>query len=138
MLESLTWMAPQENITEFIDGYIAHWPRVQGWPGQYYGLSWDPPAMAHATTPQELAENLAADAEFRTLQLGTWLNRPDVELITAAVEAITPPPYRQDIELLIQGIQLAAQLQRRDGWKSVAFATVSTALVGLLMMSSKN
>lgn len=138
MLSNFTWMAPQEKITEFIDGYTANWPRVQAWPGQYYGLTWGQPAMAHQMTPQELAEDLAANAEFRALQLGTWLNRPDVEVITAAVEAITPPPYRQDIELLIEGMKLAAQLQRRGGWNR-AFVTVgSAAVVTLLVTGSKN
>jgi hypothetical protein len=138
MLGSLTWMAPQEKITEFVDDYIAHWPRVQVWPGQYYGLTWNQPAVTYQTTVQELADDLFANAEFRALQLGTWLNRPDVELITAAVEAITPPPYNQDIELLIEAIKLAAQLQRRDGWKSVLLTTGSAAAISLLVAASKN
>jgi hypothetical protein len=138
MLSSLTWMATREKITEFIDGYIADWPRVQVWPGQYYGLTWGQPPMAHQMTSQELAQDLAANAEFRALQLGTWLNRPDVELITAAAEAITPPPYRQDIEVLIEGMKLAAQLQRRDGWNRVAVTAGSAAVMTLLFTGSKS
>src|SRR5450432_1690109 len=97
---SVSWMAPQETITEFLNDFIAHWPRVPSWTGQYYSPSWNQPAMVHQTTPEALAEDLIGNARFRALQLGTWLNRPDVELITAAVQAITPPPYNQDLELL--------------------------------------
>lgn len=138
MLSSITWVASQEAITEFIDGYVAHWPRVQAWPGQYYGLTWGQPAMADQMTAQELAEDLIANAEFRALQLGTWLNRPDVELITSAVEAIAPPPYRQDIQLLIEGMKLAAQVQRRDGWNRTLLTAGSAAVMTLLMAGSRN
>jgi hypothetical protein len=52
---------------------------------------------------------------FRALQLGTRLNRPDAELITAAVEAVTPPQYREDIELITEALKLAARAQRGEG-----------------------
>jgi hypothetical protein len=137
MVSSFSWMAPQEAITEFLDGYTAHWPRVAAWP--YYNPAyWQQPLMAHQTTPEAIAEELIANAQFRALQLGTWLNRPDVELITAAVQAITPPPYGQDIELLVEALKLAAQAQRRDGWRHVLLTTTGAAAgLGVLLAAGR-
>jgi hypothetical protein len=59
-------------------------------------------------------------------------------LITAAVQAITPPPYGQDLELLIEGLRLAAKAQRRDGRKHTLLATVPTAGIGLLLAARKD
>jgi len=108
----VTTTATREQITQFLDRYIASWPRD---PGPWYSYSrWEQPVATQVTSAQ-LAENLVRSAEFRALQLGTWLNKPDGELITAAVEAITPPPYRQDIELITDALKLAAQQQRGEG-----------------------
>lgn len=79
-----------------------------------------------------------ADAEFRTLQLGTWLNRPDGELISAAVVAITPPPYAEDIELLTDALKLAAQAQRSEGIGRAFLATGAAATLTLLVAASRN
>jgi hypothetical protein len=139
MLENFTWMAPEKAITEFLYKYIAHWPRVQHWPGyQYYGSYRNHDAMAYKTTPQDLAEDLIDNFEFRSLQLGTWLNKPDAQLITAAVEAITPPPYNEDIELLVEGLKLAAQAQRQDGWKRTLLTTGATVGMSMLLAASKD
>ena len=60
------------------------------------GPAWDrhpyPDRLPAASriTPADLAQDLLACAEFHALQLGKWLSRPDVEFITAAVDAITP------------------------------------------------
>jgi hypothetical protein len=42
-------------------------------------------------------------------RLGTWLNTLSGEGVAAAVMALTPAPFKQDIDLLIEGLQLAAQ-----------------------------
>jgi hypothetical protein len=115
----LTTTATQEQITQFLDSYTASWPRDpnQPWAG-HYSSSW--PA---ATTAAELATDLLANAGFRALQLGTWLNKPDGELISSAVEAIAPPPYREDIELLTDALKLAADAQRGEGIGRALLAT---------------
>ncbi len=135
----ITSTATQEQITWFLDSYIAGWPRSPYWPGQWYGAGWIQPPVASRTTPAELAQDLLANAEFRALQLGTWLNRPDAELITAAVEAITPPPYREDIELITEALKLAARAQRGEGIGR-AFLTSGAAagLTTLLIAASKS
>ena len=135
----LTSTATPEQITQFLDSYISHWPRDPYWPwARYYGIGWTQPPIAHSTTPGEVARDLLANAEFRALQLGTWLNTPDGELITAAVEAITPPPYREDIELLAEALKLAAQAQRGEGIGRAILTTGAAAGLTLLVAASRN
>lgn len=135
----LTSTAPREHVTQFLDSYISHWPRDPRWPwAAYYGTGWVTAPAASCTTPGELARDLLANAEFRALQLGTWLNKPDGELITAAVEAITPPPYREDIELLTEALKLAAQAQRGEGIGRALLTTGAAAGLTLLLATSRN
>ena len=110
-------MTKQEQIAAFVDEHIS-FPRrpysiLGGWEeGTWYDALVSPQPRP---TPEELAHGLLANAEFRGLQLGTWLNTPDGQVIAEAVELVAPPFYRQDIELLVQALQLAAQLQRQGG-----------------------
>src|SRR5258706_9148420 len=133
----ITSTATQEQITRFLDSYIASWPRSPfGWGEWYHGAGWIQPPVASHTTPTELAQDLVANAEFRALQLGTWLNRPDTELITAAVEAITPPPYREDIELITEALKLAARAQRGEGiWRALLTSGAAAGLTLLIAAS---
>ena len=135
----ITSTATQEQVVQFLDRYVADWPRNPYWPGEwYYGAGWIQPSVASRTTPLELAQDLLADAEFRALQLGTWLNRPDAELITAAVEAITPPPYREDVELITEALKLAARAQRGEGIGRALVTSGAAAGLTLLLAVSKN
>jgi hypothetical protein len=135
----ITSTTTQQQITQFLDSYVAAWPRSPYWPGEwYYSAGWMQPPVASRVTPVELAQDLLANAQFRTLQIGTWLNRPDAELITAAVEAITPPPYREDIELLTEALKLAARTQRGEGIGRALLTSAAATLLTLLMATSKN
>jgi hypothetical protein len=135
----VTTTATGEQITQFLDSYISGWPRDPYWSGSWYsGTGWTQPAVAGQTTPADLAQDLLANAEFRALQLGTWLNKPDGELITAAVEAITPPPYRQDIELITEALKLAAQTQRGEGIGRALLTSGAAAGLTFLIAASKN
>jgi hypothetical protein len=131
--------ATQEQITQFLDGYIAGWPRdpYQPWAG-HYSSSWPAAPAARTTTAAELAKDLLANAEFRALELGTWLNKPDGELISSAVEAIAPPPYREDIELLTDALKLAADAQRGEGIGRALLTTGAAAVFTLLVAASRN
>ena len=60
--------------------------------------------MASVYSAGQIADALLADAEFRALRLGTWLSTPSGELLAAAVTALTPPPFQQDIDLLIAAL----------------------------------
>jgi hypothetical protein len=132
-------ISTREQIAQFLDSYISDWPRSPYWPGAWYpGAAWIQPPVASRTTSAELARDLLANAEFRALQLGTWLNKPDAELITAAVGAIAPPPYREDIELLVDALKLAAQAQRGEGIGRAIFTTGAAAGVSILIAASRN
>lgn len=63
----------------------------------------------------DLGDAMLEDAEFRALQLGTWLNTPDGKLIAEAVEAVSPPFYADDEKLLVAALQYAAAHQREEG-----------------------
>ena len=134
---AITRTATSEQITEFLDGFISGWPRNPYWQGAgYYSAGWNRHPVASLITPAEVAQQLLGSAEFRALQLGTWLNKPDGELIIAAVEAITPPPYQQDIELLTEALELAAHAQRGEGIGRALLA--SGAAAGLTILLAVN
>ncbi len=98
---------PQQQITAYLEKFTAQWPR--------YGFAWyGQQTMASVYTAGQIADALLADAEFRALRLGTWLNTPSGELLTAAVTALTPPPFNQDIELLAEALQFAIVGLLRD------------------------
>lgn len=109
-------MTKQEQLTQFLDRRIT-FPRVMsiyGWPAPQQYV----PVFVHPyqrPTAEQLANWLLADAEFRALQLGTWLGTTQGEVIAEAVETVTPPFYRQDVELLVEALQLAARLQSQEG-----------------------
>ena len=69
---------------------------------------------------EELAEELLTDAKFRALKLGTWLGATDGQLLLAAVEALAPPPHRQDIKLLATALELAATKQHDAARQTLA------------------
>jgi len=77
-------------------------------------------AMASVYSAGQVADALLADAEFRALRLGTWLNTPLRGGIAAAVMALTAVPFKQDIDLLIEGLQLAARRQQAEARPKLA------------------
>jgi hypothetical protein len=112
----------QQTLTEYLARYTANWPRHEawGWGGQ--------PSMSDSYTPAYVAQALLGETEFRALKLGTWLNTPSGEVLAAAVEQLSPPPYAQDAQLLIEALQLAAKQQQNEARKTLlagaAFAGV--------------
>jgi hypothetical protein len=111
-------MASQQEITDFLN-HTVEWPRVEndtfGWS---YSPRWDSFASMmpkERPTAAQLADHWLGVAEFRSLQLGTWLGTTEGQMIAQAVEAMSPPLYRQDEELLVAGLTLAAQRQQEEG-----------------------
>jgi hypothetical protein len=93
------------------------------------------------TTPspddvQALAREFYADAEFRALQLATFLNSPDGKLIAEAVGFAVPlgPEY----DLWLAAMRRAAEMQYTEGAKPAGrFALAMTAMVvGLFILGS--
>ena len=81
---------------------------------------------------EELGRFFFQDAEFRALELGTWLGTTDGEIFAGAVERFLPPLYRQDAELLVDALKFAADLQQAKGREvagKVAIGSIGVAIV---------
>jgi hypothetical protein len=66
-------------------------------------------------TAEQFAVALLQDAEFRSLQLGTWLGTTNGEIIEEAVGMVIAPVYIPEYKLAVDGLKLAAQIQRQEG-----------------------
>jgi hypothetical protein len=122
---------PQQRITAYLETFTAEWPR--------YGRLWyGQRTMASAYGAEQVAETLLADAEFRALKLGTWLNTPSGELLANAVTALAPPPFQQDIDLLIMALQLAAQRQQAEARQKLAVGLLGSAALAIALGSSRS
>ena len=111
-------MTKQQELAEFLHQRIA-WARMVSpfgpWASAY---SWSYPSYGYQIqrpTAEQLANELLSIAEFRALQLGTWLGTTDGQILTQAVEMVAPPFYRQDVELLVEALKLAASIQQSEG-----------------------
>ncbi len=116
---------PQQKITAYLEQFTAQWPKYQPWS---FVLQ---PAMADAYNADQVAEALLADAEFRALKLGTWLNTPSGELLAQAVAMMTPQPYSADIDLLIGALKLAAQRQHDEARQKLAVGLLGGAVLAI-------
>jgi hypothetical protein len=67
-----------------------------------------------------------------------WLSTPSGELLAAAVTALTPPPFQQDIDLLIAAaLQLAAQRQQAEARQKIAVGLLGGAALAIALGSSR-
>jgi hypothetical protein len=137
-------MPTQEQITAFLEQFVAEWPRQPQYP-DYAAYQFAPQhqpypvPVSHGMTSKQVAEALLASTEFRALKLGTWLQRPDAQLITAAVEALSPPPLREDIELLVDALTLAATAQQEQGRLRAVLASIAASvLIGLGIYAARS
>jgi hypothetical protein len=130
-------MVQEQQIAEFLRAHgfappansAASWMRLPG----SAPLAW---RYQYPPTVQELAQELVQIAEFRALRLGTWLGTADGLVITKAVEVVVPPFLRPDIELLTEGLKLAARLQQEEGQRvagRVVLAATSITIIGALL-----
>jgi hypothetical protein len=132
-------MTKQQEIAQFLDQHITL-PRVAspfGWSGQQWWAQ-PSPYLRQRPTHQQIARELLAIPEFRALQLGTWLGTTDGQIIAEAVELVTPSFYREDVELLVNALQLAAQLQSQEGQEKagmMALGALGVAAVVAIGMS---
>jgi hypothetical protein len=129
-------MATREEVAQFIEEFIRDWPRDQTWQGGPYPFR-PQPAMAYQISAEELAGQMLETVGFRTLKLGSWLNTPDGEIIAAAVELLTPPPYAVDAKLLVDALKIAAAKQRSAEMEKVIGVGVVAAIGAVLWSSSK-
>jgi hypothetical protein len=133
-------MTQQERLTQWLEDNIV-WPRVASefHTALFYNRFEDfSPYSEPRPTAQELADELLGLAEFRALQLGTWLGTPEGEMFATAVEAVSPPFYRTDIELLVDALKLASTTQQKDGLKrAIAIGAISVAIIGFGFSGSR-
>jgi hypothetical protein len=95
------------------------------------------PALAAAGQQpivEELARELVTFAETQGLRLGTWTTTTDGEVVVRAVELALPYPYRQETQLFVAALQLAARMQQRRE-RSLVLA-VATGLAAVLVVSA--
>lgn len=129
-------MATREDIAHFLEPTIQNWPRDPNWQSPFaYRLPQQ--AVADQLSAEQLAGQLLEMAGFRALRLGTWLNTPDGELIAAAVESLTPPPYKVDAQLLIEALKLAATKQRSAELEKVVGVGVVASIGAVLLSASR-
>lgn len=129
-------MSENELLTEWLDQHI-RWPRANnGFDSSLFYNRFDAyPLYPHSRpSAEDLADSMLADLGFRSLQLGTWLGTPDGQMLTAAIEAVSPPFYQPDIELLTEALRLAAATQRNV--RLTRLAALGTAGVALLLITS--
>ncbi len=110
-------MTKQERLTAWLAKNIV-WPRMTSefHAAIFYNRFEDFSEVPQCrTSAQEIAEEVLGIAEFRALQLGTWLGTEDGQMIAQAVEAVSPPFYRQDEELLVEALMMAAAMQQSEG-----------------------
>ena len=121
-------MTKPERITDFLDRYVTQLPRCYG----PYRYSLAQSGLWNVPRPQveDVAKEFLGVAEFRALQLGTWLGTTDGQIITQAVESVLPMFYAEDVALLVEGLRLATAMQQREGRKN-AFAVAALALVAV-------
>ena len=125
----------RRELTAFLAEFIDGWPRQPEPFGGLYPLR--RPPVAQQFTPEQIAEQLLASAAFRALRLGTWLSTPRGEFITAAVEALVPPLYQMDIDLLIDAVKLAARAQQREAREKAVGIGLVVAIGGALIAGSR-
>lgn len=136
-------MTKEQEIAAFLDSHLS-WPRVTGRFGALdEEVPWMVPAYlqrpAERPSVEELAQQLLGIAEFRALQLGTWLGTTDGTVIAEAVELVVPSFYAADVELLVAALQEAASLQQQEGQRAAgqyAFAALLFAVAIVIIRST--
>ena len=121
---------PQQRITAYLEQFTSDWPRYgRAIPGQR--------TLASVYSVGDIADALLADPEFRALRIATWLNIPSAELVAAAVAALAPPPFEQDIALLAEALQFAAQRQQAEAKQKIALGLLGSAALAIALGSAR-
>lgn len=119
-------LAKCNQIVDYLRRRATFIPNVYGHP--WGRTAWQQPLP----TVDQFAQGLVADAEFRSLQLGTWLGTTDGEVIETAVGMVIPPIYKPEYELAVDGLKLAARLQQQAGQEMAGKVALSVVGASLL------
>jgi len=124
------------NSTERLSDFVARHVtigRVQ--PGASYHYLYAPYYLAPQSLPtkEELAQSLLADAEFQSLKLGNWLNSPSGEAIAEVVAEVVPSTLQPEFGLIVDGLKLAADLQKTNGRAQIGVGSLVLLFAGLVV-----
>ena len=134
-------MTKQQQIAAFLEKHITlpRMPTSYGSRGDAYPWAQTyhyPYVPTPRPTAEQVAHELLGIAEFKALQLGTWLGTTDGKVIAQAVESVTPPFYRTDVELLVAALQHAATLQQQEGQQAAGrFALGAIGVAGVVALA---
>jgi hypothetical protein len=111
----------QERVADYLASQATVGPHVRAAQNAYGWLT--PPPLPPAQT---LANEFLADTEFRAIQLGTWLNTTEGQIIADAVARVLAPGYQPMFSIIVEALQIAAARQTgRSRRSAVALAAVS-------------
>lgn len=88
----------------------------------------------HQRSAEDIAAELAADADFDTIRLAGWLQTPDGALIAQIVQSVLLYPYNYGADVLADAIQIAARqrTERQRGLTLVGGLALAALVVFLL------
>lgn len=115
------------QIVDFLERRLTFLPS----PGRQY-RGWNTFATVQLPTIEQFAIALLQDAEFRSLQLGTWLCTTNGEVIEEAVGMVIDPFYAPEYELAVDGLKLAVQIQQQEGTQAAGMFLLIVLGAGLL------
>jgi hypothetical protein len=122
------------QIADFLRRRVTVVQNTSGYPWGGIYNRWQP-----LPNVEQFAKDLVADAEFRSLQLGTWLGTTDGEVIETAVGMVIPPIYEPEYDLAVDGLKLAARLLQQQGQQvasKVALSIVGASLIAAGMVAA--
>jgi hypothetical protein len=116
-------------LAAYLEKFTSQWPKRDN----YNWVLQSP--VAGQWNVAEVAGMLIADAEFKALRLGTWLSTPDGQLLASAIEKLAPAPFAEDTQLLIEALQLAAQMQQADARRKILAGVAVGGVIALALGS---
>ncbi len=123
-------MSSPEQLSDFVARRISV-GRVQ--PGALYFYTPFYLVRQPLPTREELARSLLADAEFQSLKLGNWLTSPSGEVIAQIVAEVVPSTLEPEFELIVDGLKLAADLQKTNGRAQIGVGSLLLLFAGLVV-----
>lgn len=85
----------------------------------------------------DIATELARDADFQLIKWADWLQSPDGELIESVVSRLLPPPYNYGADVLAEAVKVAADQRTRRRRLEVLGAGGAAALLVILGFRGK-
>src|SRR4051812_42189091 len=106
-------MNKHDEIVGFLQGWLSTHPDFALGHGTASWWEYRTPYQRPLPSQEDLGAELVQLAEFRALQLGTWLGSTDGQVIEQAVATVVPPWFRPQYDLVVGGLKFAAELQRQ-------------------------